>query len=246
MRGLNNAAWAWPIALGGLLCLGPMTLLAGGEKFWKTKPVAEWSRQETVRFLSESPWVHRGTIELGTPQSGSSQDAGSAHEGLGQPRVRGGGAENAIAESSQEGREWVYYVQWDSAQIVRDAMAHLRELSGKGEAPPEPDEESYLVSVTGPDINKMMGGVTVEQLQAEGHLHAGGSKTKIHPTRVVIRKTADGRIVSIEFTFPRMLYGQPVIPEQVSFIRFYCKVKGVALRARFELPEMITANGLDR
>jgi hypothetical protein len=243
MRRRNNAAWAWPIALGALLCLGPKTLTAGSEKFWRTKPVAEWSRQETVRFLSESPWVRRGTVELGP---GSSQDAGSAHEGLGQPHRTAGVAANATAEMPEGDREWVYYVQWDSAQIVRDAMAHLRELSGKGRPSPEPDKEDYLVSVTGPDINKMLDGVTVEQLEAEGHLHAGGSKTKIHPTRVVIRRAADSRIVSIEFTFPRMLYGQPVIPEQVGFVRFYCKVKGVALRARFELPEMITANGLDR
>ncbi len=55
---LRSAAWIALIAIG-------TTLTVWGKDFWEEKPFTQWSEQEAMKILSESPWARTQTVMAG-------------------------------------------------------------------------------------------------------------------------------------------------------------------------------------
>lgn len=220
---------------------------AGAEDTWKAKPVHEWSRGETQRFLGESPWVKKvavggSLVESLPPAGGSVETTAGRRESSG---AEGGTSSTTV--DAEPGRQMgaVYYVEWSSAKIVRQARLHFAALRGEvkeeGEVAPL---DAYIVMVSGPDM-KAFDAITEAQLAAGASLRAKRSNLALAPLEVKIRKTTEGRMVAIQLAFSRISNGQPTLSDQEKSVEFACKVRGLAIKASFDLSKMTTKEGRD-
>lgn len=80
---------------------------AARAQFWDKKPYQQWSKDETVKILSDSPWAHENVIT----------------------DVRGSLAGNNLAVGNNNaGSKVSYEVQIRSAQPIRAAIVHTEQL----------------------------------------------------------------------------------------------------------------------
>ena len=246
------------LILPALLLMFAAPSLAG--ELWKKKPVSAWSREETLEFFRNSPWVRRVSVEPQLPRPGSSAISGSVFEGptssgnlcpsctgLEPPRERPGGAGSRIESSSGAGGRagGVYFIQWTSAKIVRQSISHLRALDGLTEEVGDLSAlPTYLLTVGGVDLSAF-DGIAETELKAATYLRAKRAETQVEPLRVTTQKRPDGRITSVHFEFPRHVGGEPAIADREKSVEFRCKLKDFTLRTTFDLSEMTAENGWD-
>jgi len=124
--------------------------LAQAEDIWKKKPPAQWTLEEALAVLSNSPWAQEirllqfsGRL-LGVLPDGSKvvyQEAANLP-----PRQYS--VQPAVIEPEQA--EAVYTVRWSSARLVQQALARLEELAPvlkEAQAPvPELSEDHYVLT----------------------------------------------------------------------------------------------------
>jgi hypothetical protein len=232
---------------------------AAGEH-WKKKPVNAWSREETLEFFRNSPWVRRVSVEPGLPRPDSSAFSGSVFDaptlsgnvcssctGREPPSERPSAAGSPIESSSGTGGRagGVYFIQWTSAKIVRQAISHLRALDGlEKEVGDFSILPAYLLTVGGADLSPFEG-ITETELKAATYLRARRAATQVEPVQVTTQKRPDGRVTSVHFGFPRQIGGQPAIADREKSVEFRCKLKDFALRTTFDLSKMTAEDGWD-
>jgi hypothetical protein len=216
---------------------------------WKSKPVREWSAEETRNFLRNSLWVHQvsaggGLVEPGPPAELSTQ----TRPGRGESSGASGREASPQIEAAPGGMPSgpTYFIEWSSAKVVRQAGLHFAVLQGRakeegGEPPALP---SYVLTVGAPDLSAFTGADEAE-LKTAAYLRPKRAKTKVAPAEVKILKAQNGRIAVIEFSFPREAGGQPVISEQEKSVEFYCRFKGLQLRTNFDVAKMTSERGRD-
>jgi hypothetical protein len=214
--------------------------------FWKAKPVRDWTLQETQRFLRDSPWVHPvrvgGSLLDAEPPMGSSQTEQGRRESSG---AEGGTSTTAVDVDRGGPAGKVYFVEWSSAKIVRQAGAHWSVLQGRGNEEAEPQPAAfYVVTVNGPDF-KVFDSIPDGELKSFAFLRLKRTNGKVGPMDVKIRKTREGRVVGAQFAFPHEVNGQPTIPDQEKSVEFVCQAKDFTLKTSFNLSKMTAGDGPD-
>lgn len=221
---------------------------------WQSKAVAEWTREETLQFFRNSPWVRQVSVGSQSPrdQSSSSRSTfdGMTLSGQGclscahvepqaqQPRAGGLGGRSAAAATT-------YLIQWTSARIVRQAFAHLFALQGQGAEDSEPAPlDVYVVTVGGVDLQAFEG-IEEPELRREAWLRPKKSKAKVSASRINVLRGNDGRISVVHYGFPRQQEGIPVIDEAEKRVEFRCRVRDRTLKAEFDLRKMVLEEDRD-
>jgi len=219
-----------------------------GAEAWKSKPVPEWTREETIQFFRTSPWVRQVSVSAGPSQSGQSLLSRPTFEGMtlgGQgclscahiePRVEqprsGTGGQSATTATT-------YLIQWTSARIVRQGFAHLLTLQGQGAEDSDPAPlDVFVVTVGGVDLQAFEG-IEESELQKEAWLRPKKSKAKVSASRINVLRGNDGRISVIHFGFPREQDSRPVIDDAEKTVEFRCRVRDQTLKAEFDLRTMV-------
>jgi hypothetical protein len=213
-------------------------------ELWKAKPVKEWSREETQRFMRNSPWLKQvsvgSLVEMEAPMGGSQTRAG---------RGESSGAEGVPSTETidvERGeRRAVYFIEWSSARIVRQVDSHYRVLLGQAKEEEEPPPfPVYVLTVNGDNL-QAFATATEAELRAGVSLRLKQSHTQIEAVDAKIRKGKDDRVMAVQFAFPRDVNGQPTISDQEKSVEFICKAKDLTLRTEFNLTKMSTAQGRD-
>ena len=144
-----------------------------------------------------------------------------------------------------------FFVRWNSAQTIREAIARGALLSGKiNEADAQrfvtQTPQDYEVLVAGPDMSPFTT-TTEADLKATTHLEAKQSKQKIAPTSVKINRTPDNkRVAFVLFSFSRDAgANQPLLTPKDKSVEFECKLKNLDLRSSFDLRKMVNEKGQD-
>ena len=231
----------------GALGLVAFSAVAWAADIWNAKPVREWTREETQQFLRDSPWTHRVTVGGSLTEMGAPGDTAGERAGMGESSAAAGReSSGSVDVPSSEPAGMPYFIEWTSAKIVRQAWVHFNALQSQRqdvvtEPPPSP---TYVLAIGGPNL-KAFEGVTEDQLKASSYLRPKKAKAKVEPVEVRIRKAPDGRIVSVQFAFPRQMDGQPVISDQEKSVEFSCKLKDFTIKTTFNLSKMTTAQGRD-
>lgn len=228
----------------GLVALSTTVLAAD---LWNTKPVREWTREETQKFLRDSPWTHQVNVGGSLLDEGAPGDTAGESTGRGESSAAEHGTSGSSVDVPISGPTGTpYFVEWTSAKIVREAWSHVNALQSqrKEEGGEPPLSPLYVISIGGPNL-RVFGGVGEEQLKAAVYLHPKHAKGRIDPVEVKIRKAKDGRVVAVQFAFPRELGGQPVIAEQEKSAEFSCKLKDFTIKTSFNVAKMTTVQGRD-
>jgi hypothetical protein len=209
------------------------------------KPVKEWNREETQHFLRSSPWVKQvSTVSLVdlTPSMGNTETTQGRGESSGAQQVPSTESANVVRERPR----LVYFIEWSSAKVVRQANWHMEALMGQAvnQDVEPPALTLYVLSVKGVYLAAFANLSKADVLKGVS-LHLKRARTTLAATDAVIRKTPEGKVVAVQFAFPRLLDGKPTIPSEEKSVEFVCKAGHLTLKADFKLAKMTTGHGLD-
>jgi hypothetical protein len=231
----------------GALGLVAFSAVVWSADIWNTKPVREWTREETQQFLLDSPWTHRVFVAGSLLDTSAPGDTAGERSGVGESSAAAGRENRDTVEVPISGQTGApYLIEWRSAKIFRRAGAHLTALQSRTkEVDAEPAPLAlYVLSLEGPDL-RVFDGVAEAQLKASAYLRPKRAKTRVEPTEVRVQKDQAGRVIAVHFAFPRQMDGQPVISDQEKSVEFSCKAKELVLKTSFNLAKMTTAQGRD-
>jgi hypothetical protein len=228
---------------------------------WKEKTYKEWDEKDVNKILTDSPWARPITV-LATWRSGDKSLPASAAQhtgGAGAAGERSGGigtdVTNAInaevgGASAGDPTQARFTLRWGSARTVREAAARLSILRGMSVTEAErvmnlPVAEHQIV-LYGPDMTPFTKS-NEKGLMDTTSLTLKKSKQKISPSRVEIRTSQGGKLISgIVFYFPmKSATGELFIAPDEKGVEFECRTGVVTIRQIFEPQKMSSKAGPD-
>jgi len=215
----------------------------GAADFWLNKDYTEWSSEETVAILTDSPWAHIAEV-VGPPSAGggirSASDAdsvGGYRDALGGPRGRSGGGGRSSKMRFQ--------MRWASALPVRQAMARHR--FGDEAATSERAQQSirsipnrYVLEIA-PVPRAMIG--DAEHLKKITALKIKG-RDPIPPIEVQAREIQNGRM-QVYLFFPKSAEGGCDITPEDKNVEIQLKFDKANCSRKFKLKDMVYRGKLE-
>ena len=231
----------------GLLVVPLSAVLLWAGDPWKEKRYTEWGEEDVEKVLQNSPWARMVRM----PRASASGELPGS--GTGDPRAeagRGGGDPSRGARGVPSGRSSraFYVVQWRSSLTVRQALVRQEQLRGE----PDPEEverflarppEYYVILLFGPNM-KGFQKLSEETVREATRLESRVSKLKSAPEKVEFVRQKE-RIVAVQFLFRHQVGDQPLIGPEEKKVRFSYRLKGISIRADFDLRKMVREDGRD-
>ena len=130
---------------------GAATLaLAGGEQYWKEKPSSQWTLDETLKLLQDSPWSRQQTLARPIASSGADYQLqeGSTMCNPDSPQAMVDCVDRPITLPSDPSRQRevaftnyataILLVRWESDRTVAQAFSRLAEVGTPAESVAQP------------------------------------------------------------------------------------------------------------
>lgn len=233
----------------GLLALLLFAGLAQAGEVWKTKPAKDWTAEEALQVLQDSPWAKEEhvahppfgveaqvgtTITLGTGRRPRPRETPPWPPGERQP------GEPPREPSPKEFVTAAYLVRWESAAPVEEAFARLEELGERtsaafqAPAPRRPDDR-YVITVKttkppsqGPDL---FAGMDEAELKRRARLtSANGSVAPLE-----VERRGVGAAEAMHFFFPRAVRGRALLRGPREGVEFRFEGERFKLTTQFTL-----------
>ena len=227
-----------------LLSIGS-TFTVWGKDFWDDKPFTQWSEQEAMKILSESPWARTQTV-IASVLGGQQQSNSSRVKDI--PRVQSAGT-NSGAGLSQTGVSFgagdsvPLFVRWHSSVRIRQALGRLGQLQQNvpeaevrkfAEAP----MEDYQIAVTGP-LLETFNQMSLASFQEKTFLTSKKNKAK----KIALKKyeaPKDRQDGVAMFSFSRLMDGKPALSPEDDEVEFVAQGNKINLKASFKIAKMMT------
>jgi len=232
-----------------LLAIGS-TFTVWGKDFWEDKPFTEWSQQEAMRILSESPWARTQTVMAGVLGAGQQSNSSRAAD---LPSVRSPGT-NSGAALSQSGVSFgagdsvPLFVRWHSSVRIRQALGRLGQIQHnvpEAEVRKFVEEplEDYQIAVTGPMLDAF-NELSLSNLQEKTFLASKKNKAKKIALKnyVAPKDRKDGVAL---FLFARMVDGKPALSPEDEEVEFVTQANKISIKTSFKLAKMVNDGKLD-
>ncbi|MFQ5927299.1 MAG: hypothetical protein ACE5MH_07685 [Terriglobia bacterium] len=242
---IAQAALAFVLGVGG----------AAAAEAWQSQPSSEWTQEEALAVLRNSPWAQRVTLlQLSGRTLGRLPD-GRKVVYRERPELPPRIFSVELVGLEPERVEAVYEVRWSSAAIVQQAFARLEELepvlANLQAPPPELSPEHYVLTarVAKPPvesgIDRMARGTVVDEMGRPRHdsppqvadIFAGLSEEELRE-RAELRSNRGLRLKpdrvlrhgigageGISFFFPRQHQGRPSLPAGTAWAELRFKSK---------------------
>jgi hypothetical protein len=227
------------------------TLSVLGKDFWDDKPFTEWSQQEAMKILSESPWARTQTIMAGVLGAGQQQSNSSRVKDL--PRVQSPGTNSGAALSQAgvsfgAGEPVPLFVRWHSSARIRQALGRLGQLQqnvpeAEVKKFAETPMEDYQIAVTGPLLDAF-NQMSLSSFQEKTFLTSKKNKAKKIALKsyVAPKDRQDGVAL---FSFSRLVDGKPTLTAEDDEIEFVAQAGKINVKASFKLSKMMSDGKLD-
>lgn len=227
----------WLVALLGAALLG------AGEP-WKDKPYGEWTAIDLTIVLSYSPWVRevvqtrlitetRQDVQVQQTQGRDLQTGERVYRDV--PVVVATPVEREI-------RNPLFIVRWESSLTLRQARVRQWELEGG----PNPEQvrqtlelplDYYVISISAVRLGSQLTALLKNAAPASAYLEPGRGKRRI--PAIAAQFVRMGSSEALEFSFPRVVEGRPVIGPGEKKVKFSYKVKSSTFTTEFDLREMV-------
>ncbi len=247
-------------------------LLAGD--FWNEKPYTQWSAEETLRMLSDSPWCKTHFLKLsgGTsrtpPTSVREIDLGEAtisqhsiccrtFETVTAPvpgRSNGNASSDAPGASTQTpgsnsgGNILTYRVLWLSSVCIRQAMTRALQLQG---VDPTDSVKRAIEQPAGEFVIAVTGpwmtpfdGISLQRLKKKAYLNSVKTSTKKVEPRGYIPPRERQDGMAV-FIFPRAFDAKPAFDQSDGGVEFVFDDRSFRIQVRFKLDKMVSHGILD-
>jgi hypothetical protein len=231
------------------LLLSGVMLQAAAKDFWEAKAFTEWTEQEAMRMLSDSPWSRTLSVLGGTMAPAHAANRVTDLPTLsGTGAGRGTGAGQAGSGQGSGGDSVSLYVSWFSSGRIRQALARLAQI--RNHAPEsevkkfvEQPSEDYQICVAGP-VLEAFNSLSLDDFKPKTFLVSKKDKSNKLPLKsyVAPKERSDGMVV---FSFERLLNGKPAFGPEDQEVEFVAQGKKIVLKASFKLAKMMDAGNLD-
>ena len=207
-------------------------------KDWKKKPPAEWTAEEALEVLQNSPWAKKKMVlvnRIALRQGSRSADAGR------NGRIPGRRRRNSRnTRDRNEFSNSTFLVRLESARPVAAAFARLRELELEVSAryqspPPRLPEDRYVITVKAVALRRS-GKTALQKMPEERLMTVALLKTRhgqVNPAEV--ERSGEGATAAVHFFFPRTNEGAPLVNPQNPKMEFRIKSRRINLKAKFTL-----------
>jgi len=247
----------------------PFLCIAGslsGKDGWAKKAYLEWTEDEALQVLTDSPWSKNWFMALRRPDenpSASSSTTGEVNPGQHSNccRTFGSGIETSAADprntkdmpagnettaSQVPGSAESFRVVWFSSMHVRQSLYRLRLING---APRDPAEEKQLVQpadqivivVSGPSMRRFSG-ASLEALRPSTRLESKKNRDRVAELSGFVPPEARPDRLTL-FVFRRHTDNRPVFDQTDKEVIFSTGEGPGRLSVAFQLSSM-TVNGI--
>ena len=221
------------------------TFTIWGKDFWDDKPFTQWSEQEAMKILSESPWARTQTVMAGVLGAGQQSNSSRVKD---LPRVQSAGTNSGAAlpqtgVSFGPGDSVPLFVRWHSSVRIRQALGRLGQLQQNvpeaevrkfAEAP----MEDYQIAVTGP-LLETFNQMSLASFQEKTFLTSKKNKAK----KIALKKyeaPKDRQDGVAMFSFSRLMDGKPALSPEDDEVEFVAQGNKINLKASFKIAKMMT------
>lgn len=234
-----------PVLLIACWLLGSVAL--PGEDFWTRSKFPEWSRKDTDRMLTGSPWAQ--AVQMAPSGGGGAIPSGG---GGGGRRGRGGGGGLAGEGGGGVGGDLsstppvIVTVRWHSALPIKQAVAMVRYQNEAGTSPEAArmlarKETYYIVGIIG--LPPHLAAAKPDQLKQGATLHVKG-KEDLRAADLMGETDQKGR-TNLYFFFPRDRGGAPGIALEDKDVEVVLKAGRMDLKKKFRLKDMVYQGQLE-
>jgi hypothetical protein len=218
--------------------------------FWEEKPFTQWSEQEAMNLISNSPWARPlsvlGSI-LGARKTVTNRSSELPNVAT---REKGRSSEVAMSTGTEMGENAGFgpndpvpvYVRWHSSVRMRQALDRLGRFRVK--APDsaairisEQPMEDYQIAVIAP-IMGAFNDLSLEDFKPKTFLTSKKDKSKKVPLKSYTAPKNRGDGVAL-FSFSRLLDEKPVFGLEDQEVEFSAQGRTMALKASFKLARMM-------
>lgn len=220
------------------------------DDFWKRKPASEWTVEEALKLVQDSPWARKQAVTVLRRQSQAdlSLDVGGAECDPDAIDSNGNCLQRrpSLPLDASQRREVAptnfvsatILVRWESAASVVQAFARLAELGARASAafqapPPRLPSDRYVVTIKVLDPRGLGG---------DPFAGAGGGKGKsgawlktAHGTVAPLEaeRSGVGAAAAMHFFFPRTQNDKPLLGAQRETVEFSFQGERFALKTKF-------------
>ena len=228
--------------------VGVVLLLADGvwaAHFWDKKPTEEWTAEEALKILRDSPWAKQKSILVSRRfrrvRGGEVGTSGNRNPRAVIPRSRRNRRpRNEDDTSPNSGGLASYLVRWESAPSVVAAFRRLEEMGLRISAtyqgpPPRRPSDRYVITVKttkpprrGPLLFEEM---TPERLRENTRLIT--KHGEVRPSEV--ERSGLGGNAAVHFYFPRSQGNGPLLRPDREKVTFQFRTRRVNLKVKFTI-----------
>jgi hypothetical protein len=212
---------------------------ARADDFWKQKPSSEWTIEEALQILRDSPWAKK-EIVVALPKPCDADDV----DQYGNCRTRrdllvpNSGRRRRLGAPPQNFS--IFLVRWDSAPEVAAAFARLEELGEHASAifqspPPRRPPDRYVITMNVAQPAEGLGDLFAlrDITKDKNPVRLKTSRGTFFPSET--EHSGVGANEALHFFFPREQDGKPILDAAGDTAEFVFEGKKASVKAKFSL-----------
>lgn len=241
-----------------ILVLALAVAAVRADDFWVKKEWKQWSKDECVKMLHDSPWTKKVSIQKsnnGAALPSARSNIGAANSTTGSLGSDATGTAGSVAGSAGESTEDInYYVSLRSALPVRQAMVRWQQIQRHYEKM-SADEKKALDAQMAQTLDRSFDQIILIHIDYESNIQSfsrvlaaywqnlpedappvdfyliNEHGEHVMPVKFVVSR---GAVYSIDVAFPRMVNNEPVVRQGDKVIRLQFTSPAVS-----DLPEQL-------
>jgi len=243
------------ISLGFVLLLIALVLTIFPKDFWEEKPFTQWTEQEAMKLVSDSPWARPMTVlgsvlgagQTVTNKSSELPNVASAGGGRSSGTAMNTGTAMGQSQGFAPGDPVPVQVRWFSSVRLRQALGRLGQIQSKVPESEvrkfaEQPMEDYQIAVIAP-IMGTFNDLSLEDFKGKTFLTSKKDKSKKIALKnyTAPKDRSDGIAL---FSFPRTP-DRPTFGPEDQEVEFSAQGGKITLKTSFKLARMMTDGKLD-